>query len=333
MFDDSFYMRLALQEAWKHQLLTYPNPAVGAVVVDAGGRPIAVAAHKEAGKPHAEVLAIRDAYCRLTGCRDLMACDDAHELHIGLKRRAGRLFDGATIYVTLEPCGHCGKTPACSDLIAALGFRRVVVGSDDPNPEAAGGAERLECLGIEVVRSVEKGACDRLIEPFVKWRNGRFVLFKLAQTLNGVVDGGTISCEASRRWVHTLRTKVDTLFIGGNTVRCDRPRLDSRLVGGRAPDVAIFTRDPSSIDRTIPLFAVPEREVRFMRALPDRGLVMVEGGGAALSALENEIDWMVLFVAPFVKEGTCYNGVKNFDLLHQRSMGRDAMMWLKGNDG
>ncbi|WP_457599214.1 bifunctional diaminohydroxyphosphoribosylaminopyrimidine deaminase/5-amino-6-(5-phosphoribosylamino)uracil reductase RibD [Hydrogenimonas sp.] len=333
MFDDAFYMRLALQEAWRYQLLTYPNPAVGAAIVDGSGRPLSVAAHKEAGGPHAEVLAIRDAYGRLTTDGSLEGCDDAHRLHRELRRRAAGLFRDATIYVTLEPCSHRGKTPACADLIADLGFRRVVIGTGDPNPEAAGGAGRLEGAGIEVAGPIEREACERLIEPFVKWRNGRFVLFKLAQTLNGVIDGGTISCEASRRWVHTLRTRIDTLLIGGNTVRCDRPRLDSRLVGGRAPDVAIFTEDPASIDRTIPLFSVPDRRVAFVRELPTRGLVMVEGGGGTLGALEGQIDWMVLFIAPFVKEGTCYNGGKNFKLLHQRSMGADAMLWLKGNDG
>ncbi|WP_286337735.1 bifunctional diaminohydroxyphosphoribosylaminopyrimidine deaminase/5-amino-6-(5-phosphoribosylamino)uracil reductase RibD [Hydrogenimonas cancrithermarum] len=322
-------MRLALAEAWNYQLLTYPNPAVGAAVVGPCGELLAVNAHREAGKAHAEVLTIRDAYIALSGDTEFARCDDAHRLHTELPLRAKDLFRDATIYVTLEPCSHTGKTPACADLIAALGFKRVVIGAMDPNPHAAGGSKRLAEAGIEVLEGIERAACEALIEPFVKWQTGRFVFFKLAQTLNGVIDGGVISCEASRRWVHRVRTKIDTLVIGGNTVRVDRPTLDSRLVGGKAPDVTIFTKHPGSIDRKIPLFEVAGRAVAFAPNLPDRGLIMIEGGEGTLRALRNEIDWMVLFVAPFLKDGTCYNGGKNFEMLHHRRSGDDAMMWLK----
>ncbi|WP_353661985.1 bifunctional diaminohydroxyphosphoribosylaminopyrimidine deaminase/5-amino-6-(5-phosphoribosylamino)uracil reductase RibD [Hydrogenimonas sp. SS33] len=325
----SFFLSLALQEAWRYQLLTFPNPAVGAAVTDGRGALLSVAAHREAGRAHAEVLAIRDAYIRLSGDGTLAGCDDAFLLHEELLKRAKTLFHDATIYVTLEPCAHVGKTPACADLIAGLGFKRVVIGAEDPNPEAAGGARRLRQAGIEVVTGAESAACEALIEPFVKWqRTGRFVFFKLAQTLNGILDGGTISCETSRRWVHAVRSKIDTLLIGGETVRQDRPLLDARLTGGRAPDVAIFTRRPESIDRTIPLFSVSGRHVTFTRQLPEKGLVMVEGGPGTFFALRDEIDWMVLFVAPFVKEGMGYNAPKKFRLLHLCRSGEDAMLWL-----
>jgi len=323
-------MRLALNEAWKYQLLTYPNPAVGAVVVGACGEVIAVAAHREAGKPHAEVLAIRDAYVKLSGDLSLAKCDDAVVLHERLPELSRNLFHDKTIFVTLEPCNHTGRTPPCASLIEKLGFGRVVIGSADPNPEAAGGAKRLKEAGIDVIEGVERKACDALLEPFIMWRNGRFVFFKLAQTLNGVIDGGIISGERSRRWVHAVREKIDVLLIGGETVRKDRPRLDSRLTGGEAPDVAIFTRHPDTIDRTIPLFSVPGRSVSFTDRLPEKGLVMVEGGAGTFEALEEEIDWMVLFVAPFVKGGMGYNGAKNFEILHQRKSGEDIMLFLKG---
>ena len=328
--NNDYFISLALQEAWRYQLLTYPNPAVGAAVVDGCGALLSVAAHKEAGKPHAEVLAIRDAYVRLSGDEALAKCDDAYTLHAELPKRVKERFHDATLFVTLEPCAHTGKTPACADLIVKLGFKRVVIGAMDPNPEAAGGAERLRHAGIEVVTGVAKEACEALIEPFVAWqKRGRFLFFKLAQTLNGVVDGGTISCETSRRWVHAVRTKIDTLLIGGETVRHDRPRLDARLVGGKAPDVAIFTRHPECIDRSIPLFDVPGRQVTFVEKLPEKGLVMVEGGPGSFAALKEQIDWMVLFIAPFVKEGMGYNATQDFRLLHQRRSGEDIMLWLK----
>ncbi|WP_456486055.1 bifunctional diaminohydroxyphosphoribosylaminopyrimidine deaminase/5-amino-6-(5-phosphoribosylamino)uracil reductase RibD [Hydrogenimonas sp.] len=325
----SFFMRLALNEAWKYQFLTYPNPAVGAAVVNGCGALVGIGAHKEAGKPHAEVLAIRDAYAAISGDRTLNECDDAAFLHKELASRCGTIFNDCTIYVTLEPCNHTGRTPPCASLIEKLGFKRVVVGSADPNPHAAGGAARLKSAGVEVVEGVEMEACDNLLEPFKRWQNGRFVFFKLAQTLNGIIDGGTISCSESRRWVHKVRTKIDTLVIGGRTVRIDRPVLDSRLVEGKAPDVQIFTRQNEKFDPDIPLFNVAGRKVHFGDRLPDSGLVMIEGGEGTLRALESRIDWMVLFVAPDLKEGTCYNGKKNFDIVHQRRSGRDTMLFLK----
>ena len=322
-------MRLALEAAWERQFLTYPNPAVGAAVVGSCGEILSVAAHEEAGKPHAEVLAIRDAYVKLSGDRSLEGCEDAARLHELLPEKAGSMFRNMSIVVTLEPCNHHGKTPPCAALIEKLGFARAVIGVPDPIPGHGGGAERLKRAGIEVVTEVEKEACEALLEPFVKWRKGRFLFFKLAQSLNGVVNGGVISCEASRRWVHRVREKIDWLVIGGETVRTDRPRLDARLTGGKAPDVAIFTKRPETIDRSIPLFDVPGRRVEFTERLPEKGLIMVEGGPGTFEAMRSEIDWMLLFVAPFVKEGMGYNAPKHFELLHQRRSGVDSMLFLR----
>ncbi len=333
---DSLYMRLALEEAWKHQLLTYPNPAVGAAVVDASGALLGLNAHKEAGSAHAEVLAIRDAYAGLTSDTSLNETEDSAYLHRELLKKAKNLFNGSTLYVTLEPCSHEGKTPACSRLIAELGFKRVVIGALDPNATASGGAKMLQKAGIEVVVGVLKQRCEELIEPFRKWMGGGFLFFKLAQTLNGVIDGGTISSEASRRWVHAVRGKIDTLLIGGGTVRADRPLLDGRLAGVKAPDVAILTEKPDTIERDIPLFGVEDRSVEFVdyRGVSDlKGLVMAEGGSGMFEALKNEIDWMVLFVAPFVKAGMGYNGAQSFELLHQSSRGGDAILWLRAKNG
>ena len=327
--NDTLAMRLAIEAAWERQLLTYPNPAVGAAVVGTCGEIVAVAAHEEAGKPHAEVLAIRDAYAKLSGDSSLKDCEDAARLHELLPRKAGNLFRDKTIAVTLEPCNHQGRTPPCAALIEKLGFARAVIGVPDPIPGHGGGAERLRRAGIEVVRGVEKRECEALLEPFVKWQKGRFLFFKLAQALNGVVDGGVISCEESRRWVHRVREKIDRLVIGGETVRSDRPRLDARLTGGRAPDVAIFTKNPETIDRSIPLFDVPGRRVEFTERLPEKGLIMVEGGPGTFEALRSEIDWMILFVAPFVKEGMGYNAPKHFELLHSRRSGADSMLFLR----
>ncbi|MCF6201662.1 MAG: bifunctional diaminohydroxyphosphoribosylaminopyrimidine deaminase/5-amino-6-(5-phosphoribosylamino)uracil reductase RibD [Hydrogenimonas sp.] len=333
---DSFYMGLAIEEAWRYQLLTYPNPAVGAAIVDRCGRVVAVSAHKEAGKAHAEVLAARDAYTILAKDESLKDVDDADTLHKELIRLSGDIFKSCTIYVTLEPCNHEGKTPPCSHLLAELGFKRVVIGADDPNVQASGGALFLKSRGAEVTTGVERLRCEELIEPFVKWSEGRFLFFKLAQTINGVIDGGTISSFESRVWVHKVRSKLDRVVIGGNTVRVDRPILDSRYVESKAPDISILTRLPETIDRATPLFGVNGREVEFINdvgELPDKGLVMAEGGGGTLEALRDKIDWMVLFVAPFIKEGMGYNGTAGFRVLHQDRVGKDIRLWLKAEDG
>ena len=333
--DHSFFMRLAIDEAWRYQLLTYPNPAVGSVVVGFNGELLSINAHQEASKAHAEVLSIRDAYVKLSGDYELAKCDDAHTLHRELPKRAGALFSQATIYTTLEPCSHVGKTPACANLISKLKFKRVVIGARDLNPKASGGIECLKNSKIDIIVGVEKDACEVLIEPFLKWQTKRFVFFKLAESINGVINGGVISCENSRAWVHKVRDKIDLLIIGANTVRVDRPILDSRLIDGKAPDVAILTNNSDKIDKTIPLFKVPNRKVDFINSissLPKNALIMVEGGPKTLQALQNEIDWMVLFIAPFAKEGNCYKSKQNFELLHQRKVGSDAMLWLKSTN-
>ncbi len=333
---DLFFMRLALDEAWKYQLLTYPNPAVGALLVDGNGAVLGIGAHQKAGKAHAEVLALRNAYMESSGDYSLDMCDDAHTLHEMLLAKAKGIFRDATLYVTLEPCSHEGKTPSCAALVCKLGLKRVVIGAADPNGEAAGGADMLRSAGIEVTVGVRKKECEDLIEPFIKWREGRFLFFKLAQTLNGVIDGGIISSEESRRWVHEVRSRIDTLLIGGNTVRKDRPVLDSRLVGKSAPDVAILTRDKESIEKNIPLFGVGNRSVEFM-GIEDvsslSGLVMAEGGEGSLRLLEKRVDWMVLFVAPFMKAGMGYNCASSFELLHQGRSGGDAILWLRAENG
>ncbi|MDR2152380.1 MAG: bifunctional diaminohydroxyphosphoribosylaminopyrimidine deaminase/5-amino-6-(5-phosphoribosylamino)uracil reductase RibD, partial [Helicobacteraceae bacterium] len=154
--NDEFYMRLALNEAWKRQILTYPNPSVGAALLDRYDRLVAVAAHEKAGAPHAEINAFYDAFCDL--CADkaalarLRALKTSGEICDFLRENHGGLFDGATLFVTLEPCANADKTPACAPLIADLGVKKVVIGSDDPNPKMAGGGEYLRDRGVAVVR-------------------------------------------------------------------------------------------------------------------------------------------------------------------------------------
>ncbi len=214
---DETWMRLALKEAAKGRGLTSPNPLVGAVVVK-GGRPVARGWHRAAGEPHAEAAALT---------------------------AAGRAARGATLYVTLEPCHHQGRTPPCTTAVLAAGIRRVVIGTADPNPRVRGGGARfLENKGLAVTRGVLEDECREINRFWLKWvTTGRpFAMLKLAASLDGKTatasgESQWISSEASRRKVHRLRAEVDAILVGRGTMQADDPRLDVRTVrrAGRSP--------------------------------------------------------------------------------------------------
>ncbi|MRI83316.1 MAG: bifunctional diaminohydroxyphosphoribosylaminopyrimidine deaminase/5-amino-6-(5-phosphoribosylamino)uracil reductase RibD [Nitratiruptor sp.] len=329
---DRFYMQAALDEAWKYQLLTYPNPAVGAAVVK-DGRLLSIAAHQEAGQPHAEVLALKEAYYLLTKDEQILHIHDPLHLHNYLSTHAGTLFWGATIYITLEPCFHYGKTPPCSLLIKELGLTRVVIATLDPNPKASGGAAYLRQKGIEVEVGICQEEAQWLLEPFIKWSKATFVLFKLAQHLNGVITGGTISSLASRELVHKLRSKIDLLVIGGSTVRIDKPTLDARLVGGRAPDVLIYSKSSKKrFNPKIPLFHVAGRTVYIEDRLDriwEHRFVMIEGGEGMLEATRGIVDWYMWFIAPTLHRDQNYQLDKRLTFLKSRPIERDLLIWSR----
>ena len=327
---DAFYMQAAIDEAWKYQGLTYPNPAVGAAVVK-NGRLLSIAAHKAAGKPHAEVEAIKEAYHLLSGDKDILKIKESLHLHTYLQTHAKEIFRDATIYVTLEPCTHYGKTPPCALLLAKLRFKRVVIATLDPNPKAAGGADYLKHRGIEVVVGVKQKEANDLLEPFIKWSKKRFVFFKFAQTLNANITAGVISSLASRELVHRLRDKIDLLVIGGNTVRVDKPKLDSRLVGGRAPDILIYSKT-KEFSSSLPLFKVPHREVFIastLQKLDEYRFIMVEGGEGMLRATKELIDWYMIFIAPTMLEQPNYLFCNRVNFLHTQKIGTDLLIWSK----
>ncbi|RKY67927.1 MAG: bifunctional diaminohydroxyphosphoribosylaminopyrimidine deaminase/5-amino-6-(5-phosphoribosylamino)uracil reductase RibD [Candidatus Latescibacterota bacterium] len=215
MLSDEEYLRETLRLAKKGAGYVSPNPLVGAVVVK-DGYPVGKGAHLRAGGPHAEVNALNEA---------------------GDKSR------GATLYVNLEPCCHYGKTPPCVDLIIKRGIKRVVCAMEDPNPLVSGkGFSRLRQAGIEVdVGKLEREA-RRINETYLKYITTGlpFVTLKWAQTLDGKIatcrgDSRWISSEASRRYVHQLRSQTDAVLVGVETVIKDDPLLSVRLIKGRSP--------------------------------------------------------------------------------------------------
>ena len=209
MKNDQYYMQLALDLAASAKGKTNPNPLVGAVVVKDGAI-VGTGLHRKAGEPHAEVHAFR---------------------------MAGEHAKDATLYVTLEPCSHFGKTPPCADLVKESGVKRVVVAMEDPNPSVAGrGINLLREAGIEVEVGLLEHQARRLNERFIHnmLTSRPFVISKFAMTLDGKIatyNGHSkwITAEKARRDVHELRNEVDAILVGVGTVLKDDPALTTRL--------------------------------------------------------------------------------------------------------
>lgn len=325
-------MNLALNAAWEYQLLTFPNPAVGAVCIGEHGEILSIGAHKQAGGPHAEVYALRDAYSTLTGDTELCDCDDAHKIHEYLLKMHNGCFKSISMAVTLEPCAHSGKTPSCAGLIRNLGIQKLYIACKDPNPEATGGVEILHNTGIECHVGIMEEEGKNLLTPFVRWQERPFVFFKWAQRLDGTVDGGIISSKASRTHVHSLRDKCDLIVIGGNTVRQDRPTLDARMVNGKAPDVLIYSHT-TDFDQSIPLFGVAGRRVFIeptLEKVQSYSLVMIEGGALMMEATRDICDWYLSYIAPKIGGGvtTIGHGQEDFEVMSARIQ-EDIILWMK----
>jgi diaminohydroxyphosphoribosylaminopyrimidine deaminase/5-amino-6-(5-phosphoribosylamino)uracil reductase len=332
VIDDSFYMNLALCEAWKYQGLTHPNPAVGCTVVGANGEILAVEAHRRAGEPHAEVNALKEAYYKLTDDSYILALHDSADIHTHLLSNHNGIFENAKLYTTLEPCSHYGKTPSCASLIAELGIKEVYVGSNDTNKKAANGSMVLSMNNCMVYSEILKEECDALLYPFVKTLEGTFVYFKWAQRLNGTTDGGIISSQASRKKVHAMRDVCDLLVIGGGTVREDRPRLDARLVDGKAPDILILSRS-RDFDTEIPLFSVARREVFIednLSRIYNYKNVMIEGGTQMYALTRDVVDYYLSFIAPSLGGSDVIAfGKDNFEFLNVDKESEDIIAWMK----
>ncbi len=332
VIDSSFYMRLALEEAWKYQGLTYPNPAVGCCVVGEFGEILALEAHKKAGAPHAEVNALQQAYYKLTADETILHLELSDEIHTYLLEHHKNIFQKTTLYTTLEPCAHVGKTPSCASLITQLGIHKVYVGSKDSNRVAKNGNTLLEQAGILVENGILQESCDALLFPFQKTLEERFVFFKWAQRLNATTDDGIISSQASRKNVHAMRNVCDLLVIGGETVRKDRPTLDARLVGGKAPDVLIFSRQ-KEFDTTIALFNVAGRKVFIadnFSKLENYKNIMIEGGAQMYACTTEIVDYYLVYIAPSFGGKHAFAAVKrNFEILNVAKEDKDIIMWMK----
>ncbi|MCV7226889.1 bifunctional diaminohydroxyphosphoribosylaminopyrimidine deaminase/5-amino-6-(5-phosphoribosylamino)uracil reductase RibD [Mycolicibacterium komossense] len=289
-------MRLAVEQADQVKGATYPNPPVGAVILDHDGQIAGVGGTEPAGSAHAEVVALR---------------------------RAGTKASGGTAVVTLEPCNHYGRTPPCVDALLAAGISTVVFAVADPNPVAAGGAARLAAGGIEVVAGLaaELVRTGPLREWLHKQRTGLpHVTWKYAASIDGrsaAADGSSrwITGDAARADVHRRRAAADAIVVGTGTVFADDPTLTARLPDGRLAErqplrVVVGKREISSESnvlnddsRTMVIRTHDPHEV--IRALSDRTDVFVEGGptlaGAFLRA--GVVNRILAYVAPILLGG------------------------------
>lgn len=329
--DDNFYMRLAIDEAWKHQLLTYPNPAVGCVIVK-NQRLLAVEAHKEAGMPHAEVNALKTAYLKDNPNSILKTKNSSFDIHQFLLQNHNGFFNDCEIYVTLEPCNHICKTPSCANLLKELKPKRVIISVKDPNKQATGGLETLKNENIDVTLGILEKDGLNLILPFISWQNKSCIFFKMAQTLNGSIDG-KISSNRALAYVHTLRDKIDLLVIGGNSVRIDKPTLDTRYIQGKNPDIFIYSKN-KVFDTNIPLFKIPNRKVLIsddLYKLLDYKFIMIEGVYNLLDKLKERIDFFILIISPKIRKGqNALNEIDlDFEIIHENFIGEDKIVFLK----
>lgn len=316
---DRLMMHRCIELARRAWGRTAPNPLVGCVIVK-DGQIVGEGFHPQAGEPHAEVFALRNAG------------ENARE---------------ATVYVNLEPCNHYGRTPPCTEALIAAGVKKVVVGTIDPDRRVSGtGIERLRAAGIEVLVGVEEDACQQLNEAFIHriLYQRPFGILKYAMTLDGKIATTTghstwVTGVEARKWVHQLRSTCDAVIVGGNTLRQDNPQLTTHGVSDRNPLRVVMSRqldlpaaaqlwDTAVAATVVVTTSGADRDMRqklqkqgvevveFEELSPDRVMahlyernflsVLWECGGtlAARAIAEGAVQKIAAFIAPKVIGGT-----------------------------
>ena len=330
---DAAMMQAAIRIGARHTGATWPNPSVGAVVVKEG-QILAAACTGVSGRPHAEPQALA---------------------------LAGDFAKGATLYITLEPCAHTGKTPPCTQSIIQAGIARVVMGCADPDIRVAGlGVAQLRAAGIEVVESVCKAEAQAHHAAYLKTRltGLPWVAVKLATSLDGAMatasgESQWITGKKARQYGHALRARHDAILTGIGTVLVDNPRMDCRLPGhehfspqrivcdrqGRMPEHAAMlqTGNPPWIERET------DDLEQMLRKIAERGItsVLVEAGPTLTTAFlkSSLVDCIYWFQAPLIigKGQPAVNQplaetlaeMVRYEKLEERALGADKLMVLK----
>ncbi len=346
MTTDEQFMQRCIELARNGAGTVSPNPMVGAVVVH-DSKIIGEGWHRKAGEPHAEVHAIN-------------AVKDQQSLR------------KSTVYVSLEPCSHFGKTPPCSDLLVEKQVKRVVVGCTDPNPEVAGkGIEKLIRGGIEVVEGVLEKDCRHLNAKFFTFhqRQRPFITLKWAQTADGYMDkqrsadergSFPISGKLAQVFVHKMRTEHDAILIGRQTAFIDNPGLSSRVFNGKSPRPLILDRhnklpknlkvlqNPATkhfvlkenVDESFPSIPISSEAHFILEVLSvcykmNIQSVLVEGGAVIHQAFLNQDLWDELVVLESKQE--LQDGLKAPQLLSkpikEEKLGEDQLKFYRHVSG
>jgi len=311
---DAKFMKIAIRLAKKGGRNVFPNPLVGAIVVK-DGEIVGKGYHKYYGGPHAEVYALE---------------------------QAGTKAAGATLYVSLEPCAHWGKTPPCVDLLISSKIARVVAASTDPNPKTAGnGFKKLSTAGIKVTKGTLKNEALKLNQEYFARFKGKstYCIAKAAMSLDGKIctrtgDSKWISCRRSRELVHKLRSSMDAILVGINTVISDNPYLtshgqgrnpvrvildpnlrmplNSNVLNNEAPTVIFTGAKPKQFKNTrvqvIQLKYKKHFNLKHVFSILNKMSIysiLIEGGGETIgSAIEADIvDELMFFISPKIVGG------------------------------
>lgn len=277
MQTDEKYMRRALELARHGELDASPNPMVGAVIVDPSGRIIGEGWHRRCGEGHAEVNAVASV-------------------------KDPSMLRDATMYVTLEPCSHYGKTPPCADMIVEKSIPRVVIGTLDPFAKVSGrGVAKLLAAGVEVSTGMLEDECRELNRKFMTAHrlHRPYITLKWAQSADGYIDG-RISTHVTSVAVHKMRATNDAILIGSGTALADNPTLTTRDFAGKSPVKVVLDRRrrlPVDLrlfnDGEVIVLSDCRNLSEAMERLYDRGLtsVLVEGGAEILGSFLSEDLW------------------------------------------
>ncbi len=290
---DQYYMKLAINEALKGKNEVYPNPRVGALVVS-DKEIISSGYHSNYGGQHAEASAIKKLQSNISN---------------------------ATLYVTLEPCTHKGKTESCCDLITSKIFKRVVIGTTDPNPIAKGGIEKIKKKGIQVESNILKNECRKINRRFFTFHEKKrpYIILKIASSMDGFIaennwNSKWITNEESRKSVHLLRSNCDAILVGRNTISKDNPILTSHGMG-KNPKIVFFDQSKkidsdSYVYKNNPIVLSgddltndPKKNIaKLLKLLFDNSIqtLLVEGGGITFTHFfdGNFFDELQLYYAP-----------------------------------
>lgn len=296
MMDFAPFMRHAVSLAEKGRWTAAPNPTVGAVLVQ-NGQIVAEGWHAVCGQKHAEIACLDDA------------------------RHKGVDPSLCTLFVTLEPCNHTGKTPPCAKAVLEAGIRHVVIGMKDPNPTAAGGAAFLAEHGVRVDGPVEERLCRDLVADFIVWQTARrpYVILKMAETIDGRIAARSghsqwISCEESRREVHKLRAGTGlaggAVLVGGNTLLADNPLLTAR-------DVPVV-RQPLACALSS---RIPTKPLRLFHERPEETIFFTSAASAASTKAE-----------ALRRQGVRIIGLNEWDIPGGRDLAQ-MMLWLWNEAG